>query len=124
MRHTGFYVAWVAGVVGRGQRPVTTRLNMWERYLTSVNLMMRSDPWFIIHVCHDVAPGCLFIGYRWDLTSKTLIPLHMTYATQIMGTTHFQTTCFKCLPSGPNSGRTWWLSPGLDAVTYQTSFPG
>jgi hypothetical protein len=42
-----------------------------------------------------------------------------------MGTTHIQTMQFQCLQPGRNSGQTWWLNQALiDAVMYQTSFPG
>jgi hypothetical protein len=77
--------------------------------------------WFIIHVCNDVAPGCLFIGHRWDLPPKASRNPHARsrgfYIYGNHALTNHASNVFN--PVGIPAKQ-----QASDAMTHQASFPG
>jgi hypothetical protein len=104
MRYT--FLAWNPGVVGRIINNVERDLfvliwPLWPK-------LVRSDCSITNHVCYDVAPGCLFIGYRWEsaIQNITRCPCEATRVL-FMETTHHALPMFAILPNlvmTPSSG--------------------
>jgi hypothetical protein len=70
----------------------------------------------IIHVCNDVAPGCLFNGYHWDLLKNrhamcTWSPCDTRFLF-IDPRTSIQTMCFQCQPGWTR------LKPRVQAIRW------
>jgi hypothetical protein len=97
---------------------------MWNEIginLTSVNLN-----WYVliaqsdknIDVCDDVAPDCLFIGYRWHFLTDHAMCTWSISRTRFLfiGITHLQTTCFSVYISA------YFLAEHGEVVTYQPRF--